>query len=388
MLLESEDALGLGAAPSGRGQWTVIVGPNGTGKTTLLRSLALALRSISNPSIWPRGTFSVAWKNVGVDRPAEIEVELSGGNVLATSIRSIDPLSIVQSPQMDVPRLFPLFAYGCRRGSALGGPLRQVDLGEDDGPEIATLFDEGASLIQAETWLVALDGDTQKSERSRTVFNAVRVALCEILKIKDISVRDQRVVVEERAGLWLHLSDLSDGYLTSMGWFLDMVARWLSVAEQADVEVDATFMSKMCGLVLIDEIDLHLHPQWQVDVISRTREILPQMSFIVTTHNPLTLVGASASEIWIMEKSDGDVAVRSGVDSPMMLSGGQLYRRYFGISDIYPAEVGRKISRASVLSSYSWRDQAESTELSSILSDLSARGLELGWSSPSGGRND
>lgn len=364
------------------------MGPNGTGKTTLLRSLALALRSISNPSIWPRGTFSVAWKNVGVDRPAEIEVELSGGNVLATSIRSIDPLSIVQSPQMDVPRLFPLFAYGCRRGSALGGPLRQVDLGEDDGPEIATLFDEGASLIQAETWLVALDGDTQKSERSRTVFNAVRVALCEILKIKDISVRDQRVVVEERAGLWLHLSDLSDGYLTSMGWFLDMVARWLSVAEQADVEVDATFMSKMCGLVLIDEIDLHLHPQWQVDVISRTREILPQMSFIVTTHNPLTLVGASASEIWIMEKSDGDVAVRSGVDSPMMLSGGQLYRRYFGISDIYPAEVGRKISRASVLSSYSWRDQAESTELSSILSDLSARGLELGWSSPSGGRND
>ncbi len=43
------------------GQWTVILGPNGVGKTTLLRSLALALRNANDPSIWPKGTFANAW---------------------------------------------------------------------------------------------------------------------------------------------------------------------------------------------------------------------------------------------------------------------------------------------------------------------------------------
>jgi hypothetical protein len=63
----------------------------------------------------------------------------------------------------------------------------------------------------------------------------------------------------------------------------------------------------MEALVLVDEIDLHLHPRWQRDIISNLREIFPRVSFVVTTHNPLTLLGARSGEIFVVRRaSAGD----------------------------------------------------------------------------------
>jgi predicted ATP-binding protein involved in virulence len=61
----------------------------------------------------------------------------------------------------------------------------------------------------------------------------------------------------------------------------------------------------MTGIVLIDEIDLHLHPIWQMHIIDDVRRLFPRLSFVVTTHNPLTLQGARAGEIFIMRRRDG-----------------------------------------------------------------------------------
>lgn len=60
------------------------------------------------------------------------------------------------------------------------------------------------------------------------------------------------------------------------------------------------------------------------------------MSFVVTTHNPLTLVGAKAEEVWILDKTSGKVTATAGTETPMLLTGVQIYKKYFGISDIYP----------------------------------------------------
>jgi energy-coupling factor transporter ATP-binding protein EcfA2 len=376
-------ALDLKSPPPGAGQWTVIIGPNGVGKTTLLRSVALALRSVKFPSIWPKGAFSGSWQRLGVSGEPDtfessIVVRLGDGIEHRTLIRP-STLGIAQLPEQDHPQLMPIFAYGCRRGSALGGVARQVNLEEDDGPEIATLFDEGADLIHAETWLVALEGDTTKNPASKAIFESVVLALKALMNLDFLEVSGQRLWAAEAGGVKVPFSYLSDGYLTSAGWFLDLIARWLKLAERRGLGVRGDFLSQMRGLVLIDEIDLHLHPRWQIEIISRTRALLPEMSFIVTTHNPLTLVGAKAEEIWILEKKDDELTVSSGVETPMLLTGGQIYRQYFGIGDIYPSALGRLLQRYSFLSGYALRDDGEQKELETVGRQLAAAGLDPGW---------
>lgn len=367
-----------------KGQWVLILGPNGSGKTTLLRSLAVALRNAKDPAIWPRGAFSQMWQRLGdgtdeANIDSRISVKLSDGIEHTTVFRSNGSMVIAQLPQHDQPRLFPLFAYGCRRGSALGGAAREVNLSDDDGPEVATLFDEGAALIHAETWLLQLEGDAPKSERSRMIFHAVIEALKILLSVQVVQVRERKLWITERNHPSVPFSSLSDGYLTSAGWFLDLVARWITLAERSNYHVEADFLQRMTGLVLIDEVDLHLHPRWQIEIITRTRRLLPQMSFVVTTHSPLTLVGAKAEEIWILSTEGARVKATCGVDTPMLLSGGQIYRRYFGIQDIYPDELGRSLQRYAFLSAYAARTDAEQAELDALEQQLREAGIDPGW---------
>ncbi|MFT3771430.1 MAG: AAA family ATPase [Minicystis sp.] len=178
---------------------------------------------------------------------------------------------------------------------------------------LATLFDGNAGLIHAETWLkdLALDAEQNRGGRPEILFNTIISALKRVLPdVDNVAVRDKRVWVTRRSTGEVPFAALSDGYLTTMGWLIDLIARWVDRAERRGEKVEAGFTETMEGLVLIDEIDLHLHPRWQCTVISDLRETFPRMSFVVTTHNPLTLLGARPGEIFVLRRArgGGDVA--------------------------------------------------------------------------------
>lgn len=360
-----------------KGQWIVFLGPNGAGKTTLLRSLVLALRNLQDPKIWPKGAFDPPWRQSGGPVLSTIHVKLEHQGHQTTRIRANGSESFVQEPTQFGPRVVPLFAYGCRRGSALGGAERAVELTEDDGPEVATLFHEGASLVHAETWLIRWDGD--RNPRSRIIYQAVLSALRTILDVEAIEVAEQNVWVREKDKPRVLFRAMSDGYISTAGWIIDLIARWITLAERCKVPIDEHFTKRMTGLVLIDEIDLFLHPRWQVDVIERTRTLFPKMSFVVTTHNPLTLVGAKPEEIWILSTDGGRIQVSRGQETPMLLTGGQIYSQYFGIRDLYPHELGRTLRRYGFLSGYALRTDEEQAEMERLRGELRAKGIDPGW---------
>jgi transcriptional regulator with XRE-family HTH domain/signal transduction histidine kinase len=302
------------APPSaGKGQWIVLLGRNGTGKTTLLKAMCLMLRNLGM-KVWPKDLWSTPWREIGQTAPATMTIKIAEYGQQVTTIYNGNQ-EYTQIPEPDEAHLFPIFAYGCRRGSVLGREAEAVRLDEEDGLEIATLFDEGAGLVHAETWLKerALEA-LQDPKNARPVYDAIVSALRQLLDVQDVSIETSQVYVTEKSGRKILFAAQSDGYLTTVGWFLDLIARWIALCTKAGVNIRHDFLMHMRGLVLIDEIDLHLHPSWQVESIRRTRELMPEMSFVVTTHNPLTLGGAKPEEIFQLKDSDGHIVADRGED--------------------------------------------------------------------------
>ena len=212
---------------------------------------------------------------------------------------------------------FPVFAYGCGRGSALGGPDRTVDL---DRPldAVGTLFGLRTNLVHAETWLKGLELDALQdtTQNGRRFLNAVCETLQGLLPgIDALEISADGVLVRGPAVGECSLASLSDGYLTTLGWVVDLIARWSHDMRRLGAELSPRFNKDMVGLVLIDEIDLHLHPRWQTHIISDLRRAFPRMSFVATTHNPLTLLGAEPGEVHVMRHEDQQLRIEQ-VDLP------------------------------------------------------------------------
>jgi len=82
-----------------------------------------------------------------------------------------------------------------------------------------------------------------------------------------------------------------------------MIAR---LSEKQEVENIKDFQ----GIVLIDEVELHLHPKWQYSFMNKLREIFPLIQFIVTTHSPTVLLGAGIDAVYYrIYKEDGIVKI-------------------------------------------------------------------------------
>lgn len=167
---------------------------------------------------------------------------------------------------------------------------------------------------------------------------------------------------------------LSHGYQGTISWIADLIGQVLWEAE-TDVE-----LADMEGLVLIDELDLHLHPRWQRDLVPALREIFPAFQFIVTTHSPALLPAFAAEEVVLLRQDEQGnvVAAQSEVD-PRALTGSQLYQEFFGLRSLHPAALDEKLRRYGFLASDPGRSDAQDVELRTLREALRAAGQDPGW---------
>ncbi|MBE9488299.1 MAG: AAA family ATPase [Bacteroidetes bacterium] len=124
------------------------------------------------------------------------------------------------------------------------------------------------------------------------------------------------------------------------------------------------------GIVLIDEIDLHLHPNWQIEIVPKLIEVFPNVQFIVTTHSPHVINSVKKENIRII-KNDSDNIEISNSDSVYGLPSSIILKDVMGMKNDIPEEVAKQIAKVyELLSKDNFEDvKKEYFRLVNICSD-------------------
>lgn len=187
--------------------------------------------------------------------------------------------------------------------------------------------------IKQEEAAVFAEGKSSVDEAGAAVKQAILGCL-ENAKRLWFDPRREQLVVSFHSDQVIPFSNLSDGQRTVLTLVGDIARRAITLNPHHQLQACA----KTEGMVLIDELDLHLHPRWQRRVIQDLRRTFPALQFICTTHSPQLIGQAKAEEI-ILLSANGSASQPSqsfGMDSNWVL------RHIMGSDDRDP-EVSQEI---------------------------------------------
>jgi hypothetical protein len=102
----------------------------------------------------------------------------------------------------------------------------------------------------------------------------------------------------------VRLEEMGYGYQTSLAWIMDLARRMFERYPEAENPLEQP------AVVLVDELDLHLHPQWQRKIINHLSKHFPKTQFIVTAHSPLLVQSAEEVNVIVLQKNEEGVSVK------------------------------------------------------------------------------
>lgn len=162
---------------------------------------------------------------------------------------------------------------------------------------VASLFGDDYGLIPLETWLPKIMlAEPRRFAKIADFINSLLPP--ELGKTKFLNIVEGPILFESAGGVSLPLADLSDSYRTYIAWMGDLIYHLVKCCPEG---LD---YHEMAGVVLVDEIDLHLHPKWQQHILKQIGENLPKMQFVVTSHSPLVASTLPAANIFVMEQDE------------------------------------------------------------------------------------
>jgi predicted ATP-dependent endonuclease of OLD family len=245
-------------------QWIFLTGENGFGKTSILRAIALGL--------------------VG-DEYADQQY-LTHTNIYANGYNWNKPFLHSVKAQQLAKNEFQIATYGASRFQ-----LNNIDQMEPNNSKFKkrtySLFNNDGLLLNIERVLI----DTERD--NLPVFNRLKALFLKLIPnladLKSELIDKKRYIQyyeksddgEIYAPVFLH--ELAAGYRGILTMIGDMIQR-LSAHPK-------NLLDDLQGVVLIDEIDVHLHPKYQYELPKLLSEVFPKVQFIVSTHSPIPLLG-------------------------------------------------------------------------------------------------
>jgi len=159
------------------------------------------------------------------------------------------------------------------------------------------------------------------AKRVQNIFLDTINSFLEEYKISS-NIDDEFFFIKDNDETPLSLEDLSEGYRSNVLLITDMLIKILGVGWTPQT---------IEGIVLIDEFDKHLHPKWQSRLVNQLTETFPKIQFIMTTHNPMSILDRNPDEITILKEIDGEiVAVKKRVGTKK-IGVSTILLEYFGV---------------------------------------------------------
>lgn len=331
-------------------QCTVFLGDNGTGKTNLLKVIANLLPervkvedvkndapiadmhvslSLNDNSGKPEKEKKTMYRPQVIERHNgeynnEVNFVVYRGNVSRVSKQ---PFSMLNSSEAimnnlklgvpahigytattnivewDVPELddVNICAYGVNRYSDTRRNLKSDKY-------VDTLFFNDRPLINLEEWLLQLEtAQIDKSQKNRAKKRIEKIKA--VLRKSELfpEVSDYEVVFDNDMNSSIKfktpngdflLSELGYGYQCMLSWVFDFIKKMFDKYPDSDNPLSEP------AILLIDEIDLHLHPQWQRHVLNDLCKLFPATQIIVTTHSPLVIQSVGNMNLYVLKNVD------------------------------------------------------------------------------------
>ena len=368
-------------------KWTLLLAENGAGKSTLLKAIALVTGGsdaitdlLGEPSDWIRygtegceisaflGTVERTVREVRL----RIEPKDTRANVIFKNKKRLAWLDDVLNRKNGA-----YFVLGCGASRRLhtvnSRRTKTSEFTSKRAQRVTTLFDPDAATTPIESWVMDMD-----YLENRIGLKTVREVFSNLLpeiKFHDIDKQNGNLMFQTPDGI-VPLHALSDGYLAMAAWIGDLLFQVLEISgDLAEEPLTAR------GLLLIDEIDLHLHPKRQRELLSLLNDWLPNFQFIVTTHSPMTAQQAGEGELHCLMREAGNIQIYPFAGTPKTLLLHQLVMTpMFGLDTDESKEIEDMKNRYQHLrnkAEASVEERAELKQLTDFLTDL-----------PSGGRSN
>jgi len=327
-------------------RFMLLIGDNGSGKTAILDALAVAVggfllaipnikssdkRHISNDDVrYEELTLgqtvikevelnnTVVWAN-GVINNENIEwVRTKFSNNVSIGSKTTrrhakDIIELVEKlvqEKTSVDILFPVIAY-----YSTGRLWKQLKSTEKKTNSPASRFDGYQDCLNPASdqkrffsWFKTQELAALQKQERRHALEAVREAIVSMIPdarrawwdLDWDELRIETLVQGKLQTVPFHL--LSDGYRNMIGMVADIAYRMATLNPQLEADV----IKQTEGIVLIDEIDLHLHPKWQKQVVERLLDTFPKVQFVASSHSPFIIQSLYHREdclLWDLEKN-------------------------------------------------------------------------------------
>lgn len=382
--------------------WITLLGENATGKSTLLQAMALlaagpdaALKLLHSPAGWVRSGRALG--EIGttllqgegdpgrhgekkVSKKTNYSFELTGeGRVEPRKDEVYFSPTLVPPAKNRKVTWWRGQVQGGRGWFAAGyGPFRKLPRSQEmvvpglEPPSreaaFATLFDRTDELATLERWLVFLDYQIAKAEgngKSRRRFEIATESVNRLLPTgtRFHSVSDQGRVLFDVAGCRVPTIQLSDGLRSILALGGDLVWRLLEAFPESEDPLAEE------GVVLIDELDIHLHPVWQREIAGQMRELFPRLQFIVATHSPFIAAGAGEDALTfkLRRQPESDTVVAEIVEGLSSMDVDRILEsEAFGLVSTYSPDTTRKIQQYESLIAKPQRNQNEEAQLAAL----------------------